>query len=96
MGEMGRTPRINGNAGRDHWTHVYSVLLCGAGIRGGTVHGSSDRQAAFPASHPVEPADICATIYHCLGINSETPIYERNGRPVPIHHGGRPIKAILV
>ena len=95
MGEMGRTPKINANAGRDHWTHVFSVLLCGAGIRGGTIHGSSDKLAAFPASHPVEPADICATIYRCLGIAPETPVYPPDGRPVPILHGSRPIEEIL-
>ncbi|MBO52131.1 MAG: hypothetical protein CMJ69_15300 [Planctomycetaceae bacterium] len=95
MGEMGRTPKVNKKAGRDHWTHCYSVLFSGAGIRGGTVCGSSDARAAFPASNPVTPADIVSTIYRCLGINPETPVYEPNSRPVPIHHGGKPIEAIL-
>ena len=95
MGEMGRTPKVNRNAGRDHWTHCYSVLFSGAGIRGGTICGSSDKRAAFPASHPVTPADIVSTVYHCLGINPDTPVYEPNSRPVPIHHGGTPIESIL-
>src|SRR5207244_2261974 len=57
MSEMGRTPKINANAGRDHWTYCYSVLFAGAGIRGGTVCGASDAQAAFVKDRPVSPAD---------------------------------------
>ncbi len=95
MGEMGRTPKINGNGGRDHWTHCYSVLFSGAGIRGGTVHGSSDAQAAYPDQDPVLPGDICATIYHCLGIDPELTIPDLASRPIPIAHGGRPIRSIL-
>src|SRR5207248_7048133 len=68
MSEMGRTPRVNGSAGRDHWTFCYSVVLAGGGIRGGQVYGSSDRGAAYPSTNPVSPADLVATIYHCLGI----------------------------
>lgn len=96
MGEMGRTPKINGNGGRDHWTACYSVLFSGAGIRGGTVHGSSDRQAAYPDSDPVGPGDICATIYHCLGIDPELPVHDPAGRPHPVAHGGKPIRSILL
>jgi uncharacterized protein (DUF1501 family) len=96
MGEMGRTPKVNGNGGRDHWTHCYSVLFSGAGIRGGTVYGSSDRQAAYPDENPVTPGDICATIYHCLGIDPAMPVHDPIGRPVPIAHGGRPIQAITL
>jgi hypothetical protein len=95
MGEMGRTPKINSNAGRDHWTHCYSVLFSGAGIRGGTVWGSSDAQAAYPDRDPVGPGDICASIYHCLGIDPEMPILEPGGRPIPVAHGGKPIRGIL-
>jgi hypothetical protein len=95
MGEMGRTPKINANGGRDHWTHCYSVLFSGAGIRGGTVFGASDRQAAYPDQDPVGPGDVCATIYHCLGIDPETTVPDAAGRPVPIAHGGRPIRAIV-
>lgn len=96
MGEMGRTPKINGNAGRDHWTHCYSVWFSGAGIRGGTVHGASDAQAAYPDADPVGPGDICASIYHCLGIDPDMPIYDPSGRPVPVAHGGKPIRTILI
>ena len=93
---MGRTPKINANGGRDHWTSCYSVLFSGAGIRGGTVWGRSDRQAAYPEEDAVGPGDICACIYHCLGIDPEIPIRDPAGKPVPVAHGGRPIPAILV
>ena len=95
MGEMGRTPRINANGGRDHWTFCYSVLLAGAGIRGGTVHGESDAHAAFVKNNPAHIRDICATIYHCLGIDPEMPVYDHGRRPIPIAHGGRPLKELL-
>ena len=82
MGEMGRTPKINANGGRDHWTYCYSVLLAGAGIRGGTIYGASDEQAAFIKDKPVHIRDICATIYHLLGIDPEMPVYDRADRPI--------------
>jgi hypothetical protein len=71
------------------------VVLAGAGIRGGTVCGASDAHAAYVKDRPVRPADICATIYHCLGIDPETPVYDRSGRPVAISQGGEPIREIL-
>lgn len=96
MSEMGRTPRINANAGRDHWTFCYSTLFAGAGIRGGTVYGASDAQAAYVKSNPVSTADICATIYSALGISPEFRVPDRTNRPVEIAHGGQPIREILV
>jgi hypothetical protein len=95
MSEMGRTPRINGSAGRDHWTFCYSVVMAGAGIRGGTVYGASDAQAGYPAVNPVSTADICATIYRCLGIDHEMTVNDPLGRPISIGHGGTPIFDIL-
>lgn len=95
MSEMGRTPRVNGAAGRDHWTYCYGMWLAGAGIRGGTVVGESDGQAAYVKDRPVSPADICATIYACLGIDPDMTVPDRAGRPIPISHGGRPIREIL-
>jgi hypothetical protein len=95
MGEMGRTPQINGKGGRDHWTNCYSVLLAGAGIQAGSVYGASDSQAAFIKDKPVHIRDIVATIYHLLGIDPEMPVYDRARRPVPIAHGGRAIREIL-
>jgi hypothetical protein len=95
LSEMGRTPKINGNAGRDHWTFCYSTLLAGAGIKGGTVYGASDAHASYVKENPVSPADICATIYHCLGIDPDLELHDASGRPVSIAQGGRPIQAIL-
>ncbi len=95
MGEMGRTPKINADGGRDHWTYCYSVLLAGAGIRGGTIHGASDEQAAFIKDKPVHIRDICATIYHLLGIDPEMPVYDRANRPVAVAQGGHAIQEIL-
>ena len=95
MSEMGRTPLINRNAGRDHWTYCYGMWFAGAGIRGGTVVGESDGQAAYVKDRPVSPADVCATIYECLGIDPGTMVPDRAGRPVPAAHGGRPIREIL-
>jgi hypothetical protein len=95
MGEMGRTPKINGNGGRDHWTFCYSVVLAGAGIKGGTVYGASDAHAAFVKDQPVRIRDICATIYHCLGIDPEMLVYDRGGRPMPVANGGKPVYDIL-
>jgi hypothetical protein len=95
MSEMGRTPRVNARGGRDHWTHCYSVVFAGAGIRGGTVCGASDAQAAYVKDRPVSTADICATIYRCLGIDPELALPDRSGRPVPVAHGGKPIDEIL-
>jgi len=95
MGEMGRTPKINADGGRDHWTYCYSVLLAGAGIRGGTIHGASDEQAAFVKDKPVHIRDICATIYHLLGIDPAMPVFDRANRPIAVAHGGEPIMEIL-
>jgi uncharacterized protein (DUF1501 family) len=92
--EFGRTPRVNANAGRDHWPFVYSIALAGGGTAGGVAHGSSDRIAAHPISHPYDPRDVAATIYHVLGVPAGTTVPDQTGRP----HGiviGRPIEAIL-
>jgi hypothetical protein len=95
MSDMGRTPQVNGSAGRDHWTYCYTVLFAGAGIRGGTVCGASDAHAAYVKDRPVSTSDICATIYHLLGIDPEMTVNDHGGKPIPIAHGGRPIKEIL-
>lgn len=93
MGEFGRTPQINAQAGRDHWPHCYSVMLAGGGIRGGAVYGASDAAAAYPASDPVGPEDIAATIFEALGIDPQTEIVDPQARPWPIALG-RPIQAL--
>jgi hypothetical protein len=94
MGDMGRTPRINKGAGRDHWSFCYSVVMAGGGVRGGQVYGSSDRSAAYPSTNPVSPADLAATIYHCLGIDPRTHITDQQGRPF-VASTGKPIRALL-
>jgi len=87
LAEFGRTPRFNNRAGRDHWGHVFSVALAGGGIRGGIVHGASDRQAAYPKDGLVKPEDITATIFHCLGLAPETEMHDAQGRPLVISQG---------
>jgi hypothetical protein len=94
MGEFGRTPRINKNSGRDHWGSCQSVLLAGGGIRGGRVFGSSDRIAAYPASDPVDPVDIHATLFQCLGLDPEQTMYDQLRRPYPLSTG-RVLTALL-
>ena len=96
MSDMGRTPKVNKNGGRDHWTFCYSVMLAGAGIQGGTIYGASDGQAAYVKDNPVSPADINATIYRCLGIDPEVTVPDSSGQPVRISMGGRSIDEILV
>lgn len=95
MSEMGRTPKINADGGRDHWTSCYSVMLAGAGVQGGAIFGESDSQAAFVKTNPVSAADICATILEIVGIDPEMPVYDQNNRPVRAANGGTPIEAIL-
>jgi hypothetical protein len=87
MGEFGRTPKINANAGRDHWGECSSVLLAGGGVRGGVVLGASDKIAALPARDPVDPTDIQATMYHCLGLDPHLTIRDHAQRPWEISQG---------
>jgi hypothetical protein len=87
MGEFGRTPKINKDAGRDHWGWCQSVLLAGGGIKGGQVVGSSDRLGAYPTTNPVDPADIHATLYHCMGLDPEQTMYDHLRRPFPLSAG---------
>ena len=102
-GEMGRTPRVGqsvvggagaGQDGRDHWGRVFTSVLAGGGVRGGVIHGASDRYAAEPASNPTPPADLAATIYQCLGVDPRLEIRDRLERPVMLCDG-QVINAIL-
>ena len=81
MSEFGRTPGISSEGGRQHWPFCYSVVMAGGGIRGGEVFGSSDKRAAYPATCPVSPFDVGATIFHLLGINVKTELNDFLGRP---------------
>jgi len=94
MGEFGRTPKINKRGGRDHWGHVYSTALAGGGIHAGQVYGASDKQAGYPVSGRVEPQDLTATIFHCLGYTPNTLIHDNLGREFTISKGS-PIAPIL-
>jgi len=95
MGEFGRTPRINKAAGRDHWHHCYSVLLTGGGVQPGVVLGQSDRGGAYPLHGRVRtPADLCATVYHCLGIDLAREMTDHGGRPLPLTRG-TPIRELF-
>ncbi len=85
--EFGRTPKINGSAGRDHYPNVYSVALAGGGIRGGRIYGSSDTNGAYPRNNPCTPADLHATIFNALGIHHNSEIYDLLGRPLAICEG---------
>lgn len=95
MGEMGRSPRINGKAGRDHWPQCGFSLLTGGGVKPGMVYGSTDKEAAYPVSDPVHPADLVATVYHLLGIDPNLSVHDRFGRPFPIARGGEILHRIL-
>jgi hypothetical protein len=89
MGEFGRSPLINNNQGREHWEHCYSALVAGGGVRGGRVVGESDRRAERPHDRPVTPADLAATIHHCVGITSE------QSATLGIGTGGRVIEELF-
>lgn len=95
MGEFGRTPRINKDAGRDHWGPCSTALLAGGGVRGGMVLGRSDRHAAFPVESAIDPVDIHATIYRAMGVDLSTQLVDALGRPFPLC-SGRPIEPLFV
>jgi len=99
MGEFGRSPRIGLSAnaktpGRDHWPKCYTALMAGGGVTPGAVYGSSDRIGAYPASDPVRPDDVAATLYWALGIDPATEVVDTLGRPLPIA-SGQPITRLF-
>ena len=95
-GEFGRTPKINPNgAGRDHWNFCYSLVLAGGGVKGGYVHGASDRIGAKPGLNPVTPADVVATAYECLGVPHDLELRDRLQRPFTLVPWGNPIREVL-
>jgi len=94
MGEFGRTPRINADAGRDHWGHCGSVAFAGGGVGGGRIVGASDKIGAYPTLKPVGPADVTATIFHALGMNHEQIMWDGLNRPHPLSTG-RPIEELF-
>jgi len=96
FGEFGRTPKINSNAGRDHWEKVFSVVLAGGGLKSGVVLGSSTRDGDLPNERPVPFNDILATIYHQLGVPTDTVFHDQLGRPNPVLAIGAPIPELLL
>ena len=93
--EFGRTPKVNKDAGRDHWPKVFSVMLAGGGIKGGLIHGASDSTAAEPDSDPVSPADLATTMYQLMGIVADKELMAPGDRPIEIVDGGKIIKPLL-
>jgi hypothetical protein len=94
MGEFGRSPRINNAAGRDHWPSCYTALLAGGGVKRGFVYGSSDRTGAYPASDPVRPDDLAATVFDLLGIDPKTEVQDALNRPLAIS-SGNPVMGVM-
>ncbi|MDB5389325.1 MAG: hypothetical protein JWM11_4971 [Planctomycetaceae bacterium] len=90
-GEFGRTPRVNNDAGRDHYPNVFSAALAGGPVLGGRVVGSSDSKGAFPKDNPKTPQDVLATIYRHLGIDTHRSYVNNAGRPIPVLPSGQPI-----
>jgi hypothetical protein len=93
--EFGRTPRINGRDGRDHWPKAFSAFFAGGAIKGGTIYGSSDDKAMEVAENPVRPEDLNATIAYALGLSVNDIHYSPSGRPFQVAHEGQPILDIL-
>lgn len=93
--EFGRTPKINKDAGRDHYPKVFSVMLAGGGIKGGTIYGSSSATASEPEFDPVTPADLATTMYHQLGIVADKELMAPGDRPIEIVDGGKVLKEIV-
>jgi hypothetical protein len=94
-GEFGRTPKINKNAGRDHWARSMAVLLAGGGFKGGYAHGTTDANGMAPATEPVTPDDVSATLFHCLGIDPHTELTTSTGRPMQLFREGKVVQKLL-
>lgn len=95
-GEFGRTPRINGNAGRDHWGPLCTLALAGGGLRMGQAVGESSARAEVPRTTPIQPKDLMATIFHVLGIDPQTQYHDQSGRPqYLLPQGARPIAELV-
>ena len=94
LGEMGRTAKPTKDWGRNHWSTLFPAVIAGAGVRGGTTWGASDKNGEYPTEHPTSPEDLAATIYKTLGINPDTVLTMPDGRPIPVSSGS-PIEAIF-
>jgi hypothetical protein len=94
-GEFGRTPKINKNAGRDHWARSMAVVLAGGGFKRGYAHGTTDANGIAPHTEPVTPDDVSATLFHCLGIDPQTELTTASGRPIQLFREGKVVKKLL-
>jgi hypothetical protein len=94
MGEFGRTPKVNKDAGRDHWGQAGSMLFAGAGVQGGKIIGATDKNGAFVTERPVRPADVCWTVYDALGIDPQKMVVTPEGRPTHILDEGSTVKEL--
>jgi hypothetical protein len=94
-GEFGRTPRINGGAGRDHWAPLSTLALAGGGLKMGQVVGESTAKAEVPKSKPISPQDLMATVFHVLGLPQDLHYKDPTGRPSPMVDGGKPIAELV-
>jgi uncharacterized protein (DUF1501 family) len=95
-GEFGRTPRINGDAGRDHWGPLCTLALAGGGLKMGQVVGESTATAEVPKSRPIYPRDLMATVFHVLGMNTKMQVIDPTGRPTYlVPEGAEPIPELL-
>lgn len=95
MGEFGRTPRINGNTGRDHWARAWSVVVGGGNIRGGKAVGATNSDGTLVETEPYTSQDIMTSVCKALGISLETTFTSRNGRPMRIANGGKVVKELF-
>lgn len=95
LGEFGRTPKINKDAGRDHWPGAMSVLYAGGGLKMGQMIGTTDSQAAYPTSKPYSPGCILSTMYHAVGVDYKHVFYDDGKRPMPVLSEGEPIKELV-
>jgi uncharacterized protein (DUF1501 family) len=94
-GDMGRTPKVNASAGRDHWPQCGFALLAGGGVKAGCVYGKSDKSGGYPVEHPVSAGDLAATIYHAVGVDPEATVPDQTGRPTHVSHGGSVVTGVL-
>ena len=95
LGEFGRTPKINKDAGRDHWPHAMSVLVAGAGVPAGQIIGETDVKGYYASDKIYSPEDFACSIYTKMGINPKMILHTNTGRPLPIVNGGSPIKELF-
>jgi len=95
LGEFGRTPKVNKDAGRDHWPGAMSVLMAGAGIPRGRIIGATDPKGYYASDNVYRPEDFAASLYTKLGIDPNQILHSNTGRPIPLVNQGRPIKELF-